>query len=79
MVIQDKTMRQIVLVVKCVPFDDIKVEDYKENEIVTSSLTSMKKGANRVKCNGPLKTDKMFALGRRGCMLNIDDVAFIAL
>jgi len=62
MAIQDKITEEIVCVVKCFSFEEMEEDEFKEYEKVIITLTSMKKGANCVKFNEPLKIGKMYAL-----------------
>jgi metal-dependent hydrolase (beta-lactamase superfamily II) len=65
-VVQDAKSKEIVLVVRFVPFTKMSPEEFAEYQEVTCTLMKMAKTGRIVKGNGPQVSGKMFAIGWRG-------------
>ena len=58
--IQDKVMKEMVLVVKFVPFEKMTKDEFNEYEFLIHTLIKMKNKANSIKSNAAMKSRKMF-------------------
>ena len=72
----DKSSKQIVLVVRFLPFIDMTTNEYEEYEMVTTTLITMAKGANVIKTNLAQRTGLMYASGWRGGMFHIPNYIY---
>ena len=68
-IIVDKSSKQIMLAIRFLPFIDMTTNEYKEYEMISTTLVSMAKGVSLVKTNAAQKTRLMYTIGWRGGML----------
>jgi len=73
-VVQDKSLEEIVFVAKYKPFLKMTMEEFEENQKVTSTLMNVRMGASLITCNQPLRTSQMYTIGWRGGVLLVLEI-----